>query len=413
MNILLLMPTTPRANAPGALALVFHALLTGLRQRHRVTVLTVTGTDVGEREAVEAVRQSGVRIIAPALFPARRLQRLGRWMALAARWGTSTLPLRALWFHSPQLQHACNQLCTSEHFDVIHVEDNVMGMYVLPRATPAIFTEHEVRKPRAVNWHTFGRAGLHAWTWSEMEWQRLVKYQMAVWRRFPCIQTFTETDAATIRAMMPNDAGQIFVNPFGVFIPPAPLDPQREVKYRLIFVGNFYHAPNVDAALFLGQEIMPLLRNQMPEARLMIVGASPPDNVRKLACKDIDVQGYVPDIEPLLAEAAVIVAPVRIGGGMRMKVLHNMAHGKAVVTTQRGASGLEINGMTPPLRIADTPAEIAQHIASLMCDDNARRRLGCQARAYVMQHFSPEAHALRVERCYAAALAGSRGHGAA
>ena len=145
---------------------------------------------------------------------------------------------------------------------------------------------------------------------------------------------------------------RVSVNPFGVVAPPA-ADPAHEEEGQLIFVGNYTHAPNVDAALWLGREIMPRLRQLRPGVRLNIVGIYPPEEVLALGGPDIVVTGPVPEIEPWLERAAVVLAPLRIGGGMRMKVLHSMAMGKAVVTTPRGAEGLEIDGQHPPLMVAD------------------------------------------------------------
>ena len=130
-------------------------------------------------------------------------------------------------------------------------------------------------------------------------------------------------------------AKRVRVNPFGIEIP-APLDTAVQEQNTLLFVGNFTHAPNVDAAVWLGKEIMPLLREQCPGIRLWLIGIYPPPEVKALACNDIEVTGPVPEIEPYFARAALVVAPVRIGGGMRMKVLQAMALGKAIVTTSRG-----------------------------------------------------------------------------
>jgi glycosyltransferase involved in cell wall biosynthesis len=174
----------------------------------------------------------------------------------------------------------------------------------------------------------------------------------------------------------------------------------------VLFVGNFTHPPNVDAALWLGQEIMPVLRCLAPGVHLSLVGIYPPASVQALAGADIEVTGHVPAIEPWFAEAAVVLAPLRIGGGMRMKVLQAMAMGKAVVTTPRGAEGLAVAGCPPPLIAAEGGEAIAAATATLLAAPESRHALGEQARAFVQAHFSATAHVDRLEAIYAELLAG-------
>jgi glycosyltransferase involved in cell wall biosynthesis len=168
-----------------------------------------------------------------------------------------------------------------------------------------------------------------------------------------------------------------------------------------LFVGNFTHAPNVDAALWLGAAIMPLLRQRCPGVRLTLVGPYPPRSVQALACEDVVVTGRVPQLEPYLEQAAVVIAPIRIGGGMRMKVLHSMAQGKAVVTTARGAEGLALNGHALPLIVAEDVESIVTTTAALLHSREQRQRLGQQARAFVAAHYSPRAYAQRLQAVYA------------
>ena len=104
-----------------------------------------------------------------------------------------------------------------------------------------------------------------------------------------------------------------------------------------------------------------------------------------------------------MRRSAVIIAPVRTGGGMRMKVLSAMALGKPVVTTTRGSCGLVTADGAPPLVIADDAAGLARHTAELLADPAARERLGTGARRFVAVHHSPQAYTRRLERIVAEA----------
>ena len=169
----------------------------------------------------------------------------------------------------------------------------------------------------------------------------------------------------------------------------------------VVFVGGFGHSPNVDAALWLGAEIMPLLRAIRSGVRLIIVGSCPTKAVHALASDDIVVTGRVPAVEPFLERAAVVLAPLRTGGGMRVKVLQAMALGKAVVTTPVGAEGIAVAGCQPPLAIANSAEELARATATLLAAHDMRRALGHGARAYVTEHFSWAAYGRRLEEMYA------------
>jgi polysaccharide biosynthesis protein PslH len=397
MKILMVMPMPPRPQAPGAIPLVLDATLVGLRARHRVTLLSVAGPDPSEWDAIDQLTASGLEVHAvPKAEPLGRERWARRWR-LARSWLLGGTPLRSAWYWEPGVQHTLDRLLASQRFDVVLLEDNAMGLCQVRGRVPTLLTEHEVRRPRPIDWR--GLQGPHPqhWLTSELDWQRWAAYQRRTWRRSDRIQVFTLRDAQAACALAPELADRVRVNPFAVRLPVVACDPAREESRTLLFVGNFSHPPNVDAALWLGNDIMPLLRARCAPVRLVLVGPEAPESVRRLACADIHVVGTVPEIEPYFARAAVVLAPLRTGGGQRMKVLQGMALGKAVVPTPRGASGLAIGGLTPPLVSAETAEALVGATVALLDAPTARHELGRQARAYVAEHFSPEAYARRFE----------------
>jgi glycosyltransferase involved in cell wall biosynthesis len=207
---------------------------------------------------------------------------------------------------------------------------------------------------------------------------------------------YTQRDAAALRRVAPHLGDRVRVNPFGVAPGPAP-DPELEREDRIAFLGGFSHPPNVEAAVWLAREILPLVRGRRDKAHLLLVGADPPRRVRALASDAVTVTGFVPDVEPFLASAAVVVAPLRSGSGMRVKLLQAMARGKAVVTTPLGAEGLAADA---PLKVADSAAEIAEAVAALLDDAEVRRALGRRAREFVTQHHSWSGFAARLADIY-------------
>ncbi len=412
MRVLLVTLMPPRAEAPGAIPVLLYATLTGLRARgHDVTVLTLFGDDE-ERAAVDALRADGF-VVHPVEHRRAAARGLGR-ATLATRWLRGE-PKRTLWFWEPAVQGAIDRVAAAEPFDVIQVEDSAMGVYRYPRAVPTLLIEYEVRVARRLSWRRVGAArrdrGLLRGLTDELDWQRWPRYQRAVWRRFDRVQLFSTRDAAAARALAPDCEARLRVNPFGVVIPPA-VDEARGRPDTLLFVGNFLHPPNVDAARWMAAEILPRVHACRPDARLLIVGDDPHGLVRDLAGDRVELLGHVPSIVDVLSRAAVVVAPLRIGGGQRMKVLHAMAAGRAVVTTARGAEGLSALDAAPPLVVADDAPALAESAARLLADDAERRALGVRARAFVVEHASPDAYARRLARVYedvwAAAPTGAR-----
>lgn len=401
MRVLVVTPFLPYAQAVNAGPLVMHAHIACLATRHTVTLATFAGPDGAELHAIERLRDSGIDVHALWRPAPCGIHQWTRRIRLAHYWLHTAYPLRNLWFWDPNMQQLLDRLFARIPFDLIDVEDNAMGSYRYPEQIPAALTEHEVRMPAPPGQHTQWRMNwLYRVLNSTTEQRRWQQYQPNVWRRFDRIQVFTCHDAESIRTLAPDLAGRVRVNPFGIDIP-AEVDPSHEEVNTVVFSGGFLHPPNVDAALWLGNEIMPILRTIRPGVRLIIVGSHPPEAVCALQRDDVIVTGRVPRVEPFLEQAAVVLAPVRIGGGLRLKVLQAMALGKAIVTTPIGARGFAVTDDQPPLAIVSDAAGVARMTAELLANSDMRRMLGRRARAFVAKHYSWTAYTDRLEATYA------------
>jgi glycosyltransferase involved in cell wall biosynthesis len=176
---------------------------------------------------------------------------------------------------------------------------------------------------------------------------------------------------------------------------------RRQTRERghatILFTGAMHYRPNADAALLLAQEIFPLVRRQIPAARLVLVGRDPSAEVRACAnSPGVEVTGLVDDVRPYLETATVFAAPLRFASGIQNKVLEAMAMEIPVVATPAAADGLYAEGgRRPPLTVADEPAEIAQALVQRIQEEG--RAPFAEARHFVEQHFSWRTHARRVE----------------
>ncbi len=175
-------------------------------------------------------------------------------------------------------------------------------------------------------------------------------------------------------AVVPNGVDTSYYFPAGM---------EKESDTSLVFTGKMDFRPNVDAVLWFGQKVWPLIQEDVPKARFKVVGRDPHPRLRPLReLPGITVTGYVEDIRPHIAEAGVYVVPLRVGGGTRLKVLEAMSMSKAIVSTSLGCEGIDI---TPGLEllIADEPRSFAKKAVSLMQDRERRIELGLAARRLV------------------------------
>lgn len=164
------------------------------------------------------------------------------------------------------------------------------------------------------------------------------------------------------------------------------LRPSPDDRNTVLFVGSFDHPPNQDAAHWLATEIMPRVRQQVPDAILTIVGSHPKPETLALAGPGVEVHGDVPDLGPLFRRARVSAAPLRFGAGVKGKIVESVANGVPVVTTSVGVEGICLTDEQDVL-IADACDEFAERIVRLLRDDELWSRLSEAAQRSITAQF--------------------------
>lgn len=232
---------------------------------------------------------------------------------------------------------------------------------------------------------------------------RLLEARMV--RRFSVCTAVSEVDAAVVRTF--SRGVPIETIPNGVDARHfAPLD-VPETPRTVVFAGAMAFQPNVSAVLHFHQRILPCIRRQLPDVRLVVVGRDPKPEILALrADPAVTVTGGVDDVRPWLASSPVVICPVVTGSGIKNKVLEALAMQRAVVTTSLGAESLEVRDGRE-LRIADVPEEFARAVVDLFGDPDARRRLGAAGRALVLGRYTWDACARSYDALYER-LAGDR-----
>lgn len=217
-----------------------------------------------------------------------------------------------------------------------------------------------------------------------MQWLFWVRYEARYFPRFGKVLTVTRQDAAAVKMVMPDL--DIYADAIAVDSGPQPT-PERDQAVRIGFLASFGHQPNADAALYFTESVLPLIRRRMPAAEFVVAGRNPPPLLLDAKDRGVTCLGFVEDVSAFYGSVDVVVAPIRYGGGIKIKVLEAMACGKAVVTTSVGAEGITAaNGEA--FLVADGPADFAEAVVALLSDKDRRAALGDQARQVIERRFS-------------------------
>jgi polysaccharide biosynthesis protein PslH len=219
------------------------------------------------------------------------------------------------------------------------------------------------------------------------QWEKTIRFERRECQRFDWVVAVSREDAETMRreygvthiSDVPTGVDTEFFRSRGA----VETDP-----HNLVFTGSMDWLPNEDAIRFFTEEVLPLVRREVPDVTLTVVGRNPYPSLVELGRRDasIIVTGRVEDVRPYMERAAAYVVPIRVGGGTRLKIYEAMAMEKAVVSTTVGAEGLPVRD-GEELLLADTPAEFAAAVVRVLKDAELARRLGQRAAATVRERY--------------------------
>ena len=335
--------------------------------------------------------------------------RLHRVAGLA--WGAlSRLPFSALAHRSHAFRARVDELAASGALDLVHYDTLALAQYAdLASGTPKVLTHHNIES-QLMERRAAREAGAAARWYVRQQARKIRDFELNECRRFDLNVLVSEVDALSLTSMLPGLRVAVVPNGVDTDYFEAKRAGGDENAPSLIYTGGMNMFANRDAVLYFASEVWPSIRREVPGARFYAVGQDPPVELRKLAEADrsVIVTGYVDDIRPLVAAAAVYVVPLRVGGGTRLKILDAMAMRRAIVSTSVGAEGIRA---TPGrhIVIADEPGDFARRTVELLRDPARRRLLGDEARALVEREYAWGIVARRLEEAYEAAVAASRG----
>lgn len=230
----------------------------------------------------------------------------------------------------------------------------------------------------------------------EQEWSEAIQDSDVELQRAMELVAMSDADATLMYSDV--ECGMIH-DSFGIEAQTIPLYFYKEIPERkegfsatadLLFVGGFQHHPNVDAMKWFVADVLPLIKRELPDVKLFIVGANPTEEILALQSADVVVTGFVleEELEEYYNKCRVCVVPLRYGAGVKGKTLEALYHGIPIVSTAIGIEGMPgIEQLVPP---ADQAQEFAQRVAALYTDETAWQRQSQAYKKYLLEHYSYE-----------------------
>lgn len=294
-------------------------------------------------------------------------------------------PLQLLYYRSGAMRRLVDQVLSETAFDVVYVHLFRMAPYVA----------HWSHLYRVVDLtDVISREVVRSLPYRGLAWRliysldrpRIERYERYVAETFEETWLISEADRQALVRDCPAANVRVVTN--GIDFERFHATDQPCQPNSLIFVGHLRVFHNVDAVTHLVGEVLPLVRQQIPDCTLEIVGANPGPQVESLAhVSGVTVTGFVDDLNDYLNRATIFVAPLRFAAGIQNKVLEAMAAARPVVTTSLVNAGLQARP-GEEIVIADNPEAMAAQIVNLLRDKEVRARIGKAGSQFVRQRFS-------------------------
>jgi len=398
MKLLFLTPQLPYPPRQGT-ALRNWGLISQLAQRHEVWLLSFSdAADAASGTAIHPTLQATCKHI--ATFPTPQRTKTDRVRTLL----TSQLPDMGWRLWSPAFLQQLETWLAQEHFDIVQVEGIELARYALESSMvnggngqwSIVFDDHNCEYQMQQRWFERDVRNPKRWpaaAYSFAQWRRLIALERAMIQRADATLCVSPQDRESIRKLDPKIQPHVILNGIDLSIYDLPLTidhlgkssivNRQSSQWSIVFTGKMDFRPNIDAMLWFGQAVWPAVKQQCADARLIIVGQKPSPRLDVLRRDpSIELTGEVDDVRPYIAEAAVYVAPLRIGSGTRFKLLEAMALRKPIVSTTLGCEGFDIVPGREML-IADTPADFAQATLTLLNNPTQRAAIGEAAYHFV------------------------------
>ncbi len=354
-------------------------ILRRLARRHDLALLCYGDS---EGQAARVVRSAGIDLHTVAPLP--ELKGWPLYSSLLANL-FSSLPFSVSKHDTRRFREHLRRLVRGNQFDLVHCEwTPYAGFAEEFDGVPTMIMAHNIESQIWARRAKHGRTFLER-SYFGLQGRRMASFERRAMERADAVATVTDLDQMHVRNWGIRSPA-IVEN--GVDLDEFSPSQELPAALEILCLSSLDWFPNVDGVNYLIDEVMPLIVARMPAVRLRIVGRRPPKRLqRKIARLPwLDFVGEVSDVRPWLARASVVIVPLRIGGGSRIKILEALAMGKPVVSTTIGAEGLAVSDDTH-LLLADSPEELASRTIELLMSPELGARLGEQGRKLVQERY--------------------------
>jgi glycosyltransferase involved in cell wall biosynthesis len=278
-------------------------------------------------------------------------------------------------------------------FDVTIIEHIFMAHYQAVTPNPTILQEQNIESTIFKQLAAIDEPGgsksdrmeaAKRRTFHKATWMHMVRYENETWPNFPLRITVSDRDKNEMDRRCPSGKSVVIENGVDTTtITPVPLTNAR----KILFMGTLSYQPNIDAVVYFCQNILPIIWQNAPDTSLVIAGRDPVPAIQALASdSQIEVIANPPDMSVVAQTCCMAIAPLRSGGGTRIKILHAMAMGLPMVSTSIGCEGLTVTD-SADIFIRDEPRPFAEAVLRLLTDADMRRQFRSTGRQLVEDRY--------------------------
>ena len=375
------------------------SLALSLAPEHQITIIAHRNDE--SVEASRFLREHGIETV--LVDRATAVKAGPRFYARLAANLASPVPYSVASHGSPALRRAVHSHAQRHRIDVWQVESTVLtGALASLQGQPKVVVAQNIESAIWQRYHENETAPLKRW-YIKQQWRKFERFERRAFAAAARVVAVSADDAKLIRDRFGGPRVDVVDNGIDRTYFEA-VQPEPEPK-TILFLGSLDWRPNLDAVGLLLDRIFPAVRAVEPAARLFLVGRRPPP---ALIQKVRDVPGValhadVPDVRPFLATSGIMVVPLRIGGGSRLKILEALAAGLPVISTRVGAEGLELVPGEHYIA-ADEPERMAEALVSWIRNPQPARAMAERSRPFVLERYDWDRLAERLERVWLASL---------
>ena len=397
MNVLFVCHRVPFPPKRGGKIRPFNIIRHLTAQGHRVTVASLARNEA-EVEEARGLAGHCAEVLVEVVPDHVAWPRMVAWLPTPA-------PSSFGYFHSRRLRQRIDAALRQARFDLVFVHCSSVAPYVEQITGPVKILDYgDVDSQK---WREY--AGHRSFPLSTGYWLEAVKLERReriLSESFDLCTCTTRAELESLKALGVTTPSNWFPNGVDAeFFAPDGTDYEADL---VCFVGRMDYYPNQQGVQGFCRDVLPGLRQRRPGARFMIVGADPPEQIRRLSdLPGVEVTGSVPDVRPFVRRAALTVAPLDIARGTQNKILESMALGVPVVCSPQASGGVDaVPG--EHLLVADGPDDWVEQVAGLMADPQGRRRLAEAGRRRVLSHHSWPASMARLDQLIDGAVSQAR-----